>query len=1104
MNNKYIWFGVGFFSLAIVAFSSLFVYKAEASWNELFFGKEPDIPSILQNAKSNFSKEEFMTGRAEGIGYLRGYEEGKTVDPTLRSKAIEQLEKQEFELKRSTAVEGKQSLLAAWTEIGPNPIPNGQVSSGPQLPVSGRTIAISVHPTNPNIVYVGTAQGGLYRTTDGGTTWVPLMDNALSLAIGAIAISPSQPDTLYIGTGEGNFSVDSFFGVGVYRIENASSATPNIVGPLNKDAGNIDVFTGRSIAEIQVHPTDPNTIFVATTSGLGGIGGVQNNVLPSRGIYRSTNATTANPTFAKLTGLAANSNASVRDIIIDPVNANLLVCNIIIGGGTGGIYTSANALSATPTFTQTSVFNSTSTSELTAEFAVQRNVGDPNPTFYAATGNLGGRVLRSIDGGVTWTEQVDNNFCTPQCFYDIAIDVDPTNAARVYLGGSPALVIATSTNSGASFVNSSSGVHVDSHAIAVSPSSPSTVYFGSDGGIYKSTDSGASWTSLNNTTFRATQFMGLAVHPIDGNFTIGGTQDNGTNHFRSNRTWFRVDGGDGGYAVIDQNATDTTTVRMYHTYFNSGTLQGYSTTTSGVTPSWAFRGCQAAGVTGNGITCNGAVLFYAPLEQGPGNPNTVYYGTDRLYRSADNGTTHTVVSQNPIVAGVPLSAIGISRQDDNVRIVGSANGAIFGTTTGSATLTDLDAGNTIPNNFVARAVVDPNNVNTAYITLAAFGVANTVWKTTNLNAVSPTWTAASGSGLSALPAVPVSGFVVSAANSSRLYAGTDIGVYTSGDGGATWLPLGTGLPRVAVFDLEITSTQILRIATHGRGMWEYNLNASQGQKYVDFDGDGKTDISVFRPSVGEWYFQRSSNSVVNGAQFGSSTDKPIPGDYTGDGKTDLAFFRPSSGEWFILRSEDSSFFAFPFGVSTDIPTTGDFDGDGKADQAVFRPSNGVWYINRSTGGTTIQQFGTNGDRPVTADYDGDGKSDIAIFRPSVGEWYYLRSTDSQVRGAQFGSSSDKTVQGDYTGDGKADFAFFRPSTGSWFVLRSEDSSFFASPFGVSTDTPTIGDYDGDGKFDQAVFRPSNGVWYVNRSTAGLQIQQFGTGTDLPVPSYYLP
>ncbi len=277
-----------------------------------------------------------------------------------------------------------------------------------------------------------------------------------------------------------------------------------------------------------------------------------------------------------------------------------------------------------------------------------------------------------------------------------------------------------------------------------------------------------------------------------------------------------------------------------------------------------------------------------------------------------------------------------------------------------------------------------------------------------------------------------------------------------------------------------------------------------GSTLFDFDGDSKSDISIFRPSVGEWYYIRSGSGQVNGAQFGSSSDKPTPADYTGDGKTDIAFYQPSTGEWYVLRSEDFSFYAFPFGATGDIPSPGDFDGDGKADAAVFRPSNGVWYINKSTGGVTIQPFGTNNDRPVVADYDGDGKSDIAIFRPSVGEWYYLRSSDSQVRGAQFGALTDKTVQGDYTGDGKADFAFFRPSTGSWFVLRSEDSSFFASPFGVATDIPTIGDYDGDGKFDQAVFRPSNGVWYINRSTAGVQIQQFGVGTDLPLPAYYLP
>jgi FG-GAP-like repeat/WD40-like Beta Propeller Repeat len=286
------------------------------------------------------------------------------------------------------------------------------------------------------------------------------------------------------------------------------------------------------------------------------------------------------------------------------------------------------------------------------------------------------------------------------------------------------------------------------------------------------------------------------------------------------------------------------------------------------------------------------------------------------------------------------------------------------------------------------------------------------------------------------------------------------------------------------------------------GFW--TNNASTGGKYVDFDGDGKTDISVFRPSVGEWYYQRSSNSVVNGATFGSSTDKIVPSDYTGDGKTDIAIFRPSTGFWFVLRSEDFSFYAFPYGVSTDIPTPGDFDGDGKADAAVFRPSTGIWYISKSSGGDIAQPFGTSGDRPVVGDYDGDGKSDIAIFRPSVGEWYALKSGGGVI-GAAFGAGTDKTVQGDYTGDGKADFAFYRPSTGFWWVLRSEDFSFYASPFGAATDTPTPGDYDGDGKFDQAVFRPSTGIWYINKSNgSGVTIQPFGAVTDIPAPSYYLP
>ncbi len=272
----------------------------------------------------------------------------------------------------------------------------------------------------------------------------------------------------------------------------------------------------------------------------------------------------------------------------------------------------------------------------------------------------------------------------------------------------------------------------------------------------------------------------------------------------------------------------------------------------------------------------------------------------------------------------------------------------------------------------------------------------------------------------------------------------------------------------------------------------------------DYDGDDKTDLSIFRPSAGQWWYQKSSDSSVYAASFGSSTDKITPADFTGDQKSDFAFFRDSTGNWFILRSEDFSFLAFPFGASGDTPVPADFDGDNKADAAVFRASTNTWFIQKSTGGTDIVSFGATGDKPAVGDYDGDGKSDIAIWRPSAGQWWIRRSSDTSVFAVTFGSATDKPVQGFYTADSKTDAAFFRPSTGEWFVLRSEDFSFFSTAFGNSTDVPVPGDYDGDDKFDFAVFRPSTNTWFVQRTTAGTLIQAFGSTGDLATPNAYVP
>ena len=322
---------------------------------------------------------------------------------------------------------------------------------------------------------------------------------------------------------------------------------------------------------------------------------------------------------------------------------------------------------------------------------------------------------------------------------------------------------------------------------------------------------------------------------------------------------------------------------------------------------------------------------------------------------------------------------------------------------------------------------------------------------------------------------------------------------------------GTSAPSTYDSDLGnavVTSNQNVTFTFSAAGIGTiYNLNylnRSAAAAPFDFEGDGKTDLSIMRPGPGEWWINRSSTGTTFAAQFGGATDKLVPADFTGDGKTDIAVWRPSNGEWLVLRSEDFSYTSFPFGANGDIPSPADYDADRKADPTVFRPSSGTWFVRRSSDGeTTIQTFGAAGDIPVPSDYDGDGRSDIAIYRPSLGQWWLNRSS-AGVIAFTFGNGSDKPVQGDYTGDGKADAVFWRPSTGEWFVLRSENLTFFSFPFGTTGDIPAPGDYDGDGRHDATVFRPSTATWFSNRTTAGTLIQQFGSNGDRPIPNAFVP
>jgi hypothetical protein len=891
------------------------------SFAKQFGNGDPDLPPSAQS----IDKEAYLAAREEWTLLRRGFDPKLPFDPDARNRAIEQMGRQlnDLEIARlNRGGDASEISGTAWTPVGPAPLPRGQTETRPD-PVTGRVIAIAVHPSDPKIVFVGTASGGLYRTTNGtdpSPTWTPLMDtvqlqsngaSALgTLAVGAIAIAPSDPNVVYIGTGEQR---TGYFGSGLYRLDNATTASPTLVGPINptENYGNgmTPAFGLRAISKILVHPTAPGTIFVSTSSGQAGLTTHNGSNPPLSipplgilGIYRSTTGLNAAGavTFTKLKvneqPPATLGDTDISDMVLDPsdATANTLVAWVRSGGGVdascvagnncAGIYRSTDA-QTTGTFTQQLVaLNGGTRGELSVNRVADTVTvlaatgesptavpGNPNPNNCNPT-HLG-LLRRSVDGGVTWPNtdstaatqagivRAADGFCGSQCFYDIAVAIDPQNSNHIEIGGNAnyggCQTLTKRSADGVTFTGNSVGLHADVHAFTISPSNSAIVWNGSDGGLWRSTDSGLTWVSMNGDAgsstnvagkINAMQYVSIATHPRDREYMTGGTQDNGTHLKRAAANagaWSQIAFGDGGYTAIDQNATDTTNVRVYHTYFNTAgagaqiTYEYVTTTADAEAKAWTNRGCVAGGAGNTRIDCNDtAVLFYAPMVVGPGSPNTLYFGTDRLYRSSDGGDTMQPVSGTGPIAGngVAVSSISVGLGNDNVRLVGMRNGKVYATTSGG-TLVDVTPAGAPAGVTVGKVMVDPNNTDpnaiTAYIAYGGLGRATApithIWKTTNLAGGASTWVAMSNG----LPDVPVNAIAIdrlsatAPAAGTTLYLGTDIGVYRSNDGGANWEIFNPGntLPVVPVFDIAFQQEQapdvrILRIATHGRGIWE--------------------------------------------------------------------------------------------------------------------------------------------------------------------------------------------------------------------------------------------------------------------------------------------
>ncbi len=653
---------------------------------------------------------------------------------------------------------------APWTLVGPSNI-------------GGRIEAIAIHPTDPKTVYVGAADGGVWKTTDGGTTWVPLTDNMEALSMGSIAIDPQNPNTIYAGTGELPTG-DTYTGYGLYRSTDAGNSWTN-VGPTNVAA----------YSAVKVNPKHSNIIYASA----GRSGG---------GVLRSTDA---GATWQWLSGGLAQG--PVTDLAL-AMNGDAAV--LYAGVASQGVFRSDDGGD-----------NWTKLDSIALGFTYLQRISldvDPknwknvvvlsvNSVITPGYDNLEG-IKRSNDGGVSWTE-IDQTFTRgnatlfvpsaqnqPQGTYDVYIHVDPENFQHILAGG---ISIWETLDGGQHWSNAGrayqGGIHPDQHAVAFAPSDPSIVFAGSDGGIFTSHDGGLNFDQVsgNPLPMAITQFYGISVDQSAADMTYGGTQDNGTLDGATATNWAVAGGGDGGYTLVDPN--DPTYVYAEATGNVPFVIHNH--------------------VGGPDVNINDSAAWINPFASDAAH-NTIYWGAQHLWSTTTKGAQWTelssfnfgVASANGSISA--LDAFG----DAGSLIIGTGSGNVYFTNDNAANLLDISAG--LPGRAVTSARFNPSSATTFYVTLSGFGAGH-VFKTTDAGSH---WINIS----STLPDIPVNTFVMDPTNASALYIGTDVGVFFSPNDGAEWLPYGTGLPNVAVDNLDIHKTaRLLRAGTHGRSVWQAPL-----------------------------------------------------------------------------------------------------------------------------------------------------------------------------------------------------------------------------------------------------------------------------------------
>ncbi len=769
------------------------------------------------------------------------------------------------------------ATILSWSPIGPLPMMNVQANFGgavfgPTFNGTGRITAIAADPQAHGRLFVGAANGGVWMSSDGGTTFKPIFDAEPTQAIGAIAFDPvnTNPTTIYVATGEGNNSGDSYYGQGIFKSTDLG-ATWTQLSPSTFDKA---AFTRLAVDTSH----NPPVLFAAADGGnsLGRAHPVFSGSDPTKfGLWRSTDAGNSwsqypIATFGCQLGMTGTIPCPAEDVVIDPSNSSQVYAGIefdnVFRSSNGGNTWSPASLPGIPTGLNNMDRQSVAIGPPTPGAPLACSGGTKAcGTVYAMIGSINGTsyvgFFKSIDGGATWTaESVPSaTFGTcPNCvtidgtssmnfsqeFYDQALLVLPGNPSAVGFGG---VGIYASINSGATwtFLASSGGTHSDQHALAIDPFNANHVYVGNDGGLYLFDLTNGSFTALNSS-ISAGQIQGVGPHPTNNGLLIAGFQDNGTQRFTGSPGWNLVDIGDGGFALFDHSNPNF----AYHTRATIGLGPVLSRSSDGGT-NWDFSNPTASIQNLLNMVHDPGAVFYPPLASDPTVAERVFFGAHGIYVSTDGMLSWQLQSNQNLA---PSCSNGSCALQD-IEFVPSDHTKAWALSTQTmppafplvpfkvfnTTQADLNSGATwndvtanLPfntaNTQATGIALDPFHAQTAWLSISGFTAATGighVFRTTDFGAH---WTRADGaSGASPLPDIPVLRLLVDNTDSSgnTLLAATDIGVFRSTDAGATWQAFNQGvIPAVPAFDIEQNNNGVIFVGTHGRGAYQLVASAS--------------------------------------------------------------------------------------------------------------------------------------------------------------------------------------------------------------------------------------------------------------------------------------